>query len=178
MTAVSCAHSQTRRKKKNADGWQTLRNKFSAQGQHKDPGCFEGHGTGDMSTLAYTKCLKLLFASAAESIQHTCSWSNAAIPSQRQSHPFNPLETNAYITTWLQTNCSCYNYTLWNVCVCTRRTPCYYYACTKAQATGSQRLHQLWVWQRIYWVVYKGQHASYIHSDPQTLWDNGHCCIM
>lgn len=39
----------------------------------------------------HTQLLKQLFASATESIQRTCSWSTAAIPSHRQSHPFNPL---------------------------------------------------------------------------------------
>lgn len=93
IAKVALIHKHKRKKEVVGmqDGCQTLANKRSVQGHCKDPGCCEGRGPGDTGALAHTKCLKLLFASAAESLQHTCSWSDAAIPSHRQSHPFNPL---------------------------------------------------------------------------------------
>lgn len=88
---VALIHKRKKEVVEARDGWQTIANKCSVQGQRKDPGHCEGRGLGDTGARAYTKCLKLLFASAAESLLHTCSWSDAANPSHRQSHPFNPL---------------------------------------------------------------------------------------
>lgn len=93
-----------------------------------------------------------------------------------------PSETNAYITTdklqllqLASLMCAC----LYGcVCVC---------ACTGSliimHAQKKQRLdHMDYIYckfnQETHCLMHKEQCTSHIHSHPQTLWDNGHCCIM
>lgn len=114
MIAVSCAHSQTRRKKKCR--WLTNFSKhiFCSRSTQRSWMLWRTWNRGQEHS-----CIHKVFEVAL------CLGSRvSSTPVLDPMLPFlptgkvilsTPLETNAYITTWLQTNCSCYSYTLWNV---------------------------------------------------------------